>query len=113
MDIVRILVTTYSLVLNETFNVEINDNVFSVKLVEDMHGPKRTVVPNLNKDVGCNGINSYKNDNVWESKNGENMNCFLFTQPINSASEEAVAPNIAVADWKIWNLWKKGMITCA
>lgn len=33
------------MVLNEMFNVEINENIYRVKLAENMHGPKRTVVP--------------------------------------------------------------------
>lgn len=41
MDVVHILVRTkYSFDLNENFNVEINNNIFNVKLVEDMHGRK-------------------------------------------------------------------------
>lgn len=46
LDVARILVRTkYNLVLNEIFNVDINDNIYRVKLVEDMHGPKRIVIP--------------------------------------------------------------------
>lgn len=33
------------MVLNETFNVGINKNIYHVKLIEDMHGPKRIVIP--------------------------------------------------------------------
>lgn len=40
MDVARILVRTkYSMVLNETFNMEINDNIYRIKMVEDMHEP--------------------------------------------------------------------------
>lgn len=46
MDVVRILARTkYSMGLNEAFNIEIHNNVYRVKIVEDMHGPKRIVVP--------------------------------------------------------------------
>ncbi|XP_058733452.1 uncharacterized protein LOC131605070 [Vicia villosa] len=42
MDVARILIRTkYCLVLNETYNISINDNVFRIKVVEDNHGPLR------------------------------------------------------------------------
>lgn len=41
-DVTRVLVRTkYNLVLNETFNVEINKEVFMVKIIEDSQGPMR------------------------------------------------------------------------
>lgn len=45
MDVARFLVRTkYSLMLNETINVEINDHVYRIKMVEDMHGPKHIFI---------------------------------------------------------------------
>lgn len=35
--------TKYILVLNETINVKINDDVFRIKVVEDSQGPLRVV----------------------------------------------------------------------
>lgn len=46
MDVAKILVKTkYCLVLNETFNVEVNNNVFKIKLVEYSYGPKWIIIP--------------------------------------------------------------------
>ncbi|KAI5438061.1 hypothetical protein KIW84_023976 [Lathyrus oleraceus] len=48
LDVARFLIKTkYSLNLNETFNVDVNNRIYRVKLVEDMHGPKRILVPNI------------------------------------------------------------------
>lgn len=45
MDVARIPVKTkYCLVLNQTFNVEVNNNVYMIKLVEDNHILKRIVI---------------------------------------------------------------------
>lgn len=45
MDVARFQIKTkYSMVLNEAFKLEVNDHVYNVKLVEDVHGPKRIVV---------------------------------------------------------------------
>ncbi|CAI8594473.1 unnamed protein product [Vicia faba] len=50
MDITRILVrTTCCLVLNESFNVLIDDIVFRIKMLDDSHGPLRI---SLNRKVG-------------------------------------------------------------
>lgn len=50
MDVARFLVRTkYSMVLNETFNMEINDNIYRIKMVDDMHEPKYIIIP---KEVG-------------------------------------------------------------
>lgn len=39
MDVAQIMVRTkYILVLNETFNVQINEDVFQIKFVEDLNG---------------------------------------------------------------------------
>lgn len=47
MDVARILVRTKSsIVLNDVFNVKINDDAFRIKEVEDLHGPLRV---NLSK----------------------------------------------------------------
>lgn len=45
MDVARILVRTKYLYLNETFNEENNDNIYMIKMVEDMCGPKSIVIP--------------------------------------------------------------------
>ncbi|XP_058761119.1 uncharacterized protein LOC131634461 [Vicia villosa] len=73
MDVARFLVRTkYSLVLNETINVEINDQVYQIKLVKDMHGPKRIIVPNeCNKDDPSEDSNSEEKDgedSAWNEK---------------------------------------------
>ncbi|CAL5211658.1 unnamed protein product [Lathyrus oleraceus] len=48
MDVARFMVRTKSsMVLNEAFNVHVNDEVFMLKLVEDSHGPLRI---RMNKD---------------------------------------------------------------
>ncbi|XP_058741575.1 uncharacterized protein LOC131613953 [Vicia villosa] len=50
MDVARFMIRTKSsMVLNETFNLEVNKHVYGIKLVEDMHGPKRIVVPQASK----------------------------------------------------------------
>lgn len=36
---------------NETINIEVNDHIYRIKLVEDMHGTKCIVVPSLLKKV--------------------------------------------------------------
>lgn len=42
MNVARILINTkYSMMLNETYNIGINDYVFQIKLVEDHHEPLR------------------------------------------------------------------------
>lgn len=44
--VVRILVRTKcNSVLNETFNIGINNEVFRVKIIEDCQGPMRIVLP--------------------------------------------------------------------
>lgn len=51
MDVARILVRAkYSSDLNENFNMEINNNIFNIKLVEGMHGPKRIHIPKWSND---------------------------------------------------------------
>lgn len=51
MDVARFMIRTKSsMVLNESFNVEVNKHVYGVKLVEDMHGPKRLVVLKESKE---------------------------------------------------------------
>lgn len=46
MDIARFLIRTkYSMVLNESINVGVNDHVYFIKLSEDMHGPKSIEIP--------------------------------------------------------------------
>lgn len=51
MDVARILVRIkYSSYLNENFNMEINNNIFNIKLVEDMHGSKWIQIPKWSND---------------------------------------------------------------
>lgn len=58
MDMARFLVRTkYSLVINETVNIEINNHVYSIKLVEDMHGPKR---------ISLNESSDSEEDSNWK-----------------------------------------------
>ncbi|CAL5199593.1 unnamed protein product [Lathyrus oleraceus] len=46
MDVVQIMVRTkYISVLNETFNVQINEDVFQIKFVEDSQWPLRICLP--------------------------------------------------------------------
>lgn len=46
LDVVRFLIRTkYLINLNESITVGVNENVYNIKLVKDMHGPKRIVVP--------------------------------------------------------------------
>lgn len=46
-DVARILVRTkYNLVLNECFNIGVNGEAFSIKIVEESQGPLRIVLPN-------------------------------------------------------------------
>lgn len=45
MDVARFLVRTkYSLVLNETINIEIKNHIYRIKLVDDMHGLKHIIM---------------------------------------------------------------------
>ena len=54
MDVARILVRTkYSLVLNETFDVEINNNVFGVKILEDSQRLMWIKIPKFTKFEGA------------------------------------------------------------
>lgn len=49
MDVARILVKTkYCLVLIQTFNEEVNTNVYRIKMVKDNHGPKRIAMAKEN-----------------------------------------------------------------
>lgn len=50
LDFSRFLIRKKSsMVLNESVNVEINEHIYGLKLVEDMHGLKRIFVPKTNK----------------------------------------------------------------
>lgn len=54
MGVARILVMTkYCLVLNQTFNVEVNENVYRIKIVEVNHGPKHIVIQSSDEDGGA------------------------------------------------------------
>lgn len=59
------------MVLNETSNIKINSNIFKVKLVEDMHGHKRVVIP---REVGICKVNmvgdssSDKENSGWDDE---------------------------------------------
>ena len=65
LDVARVLIRTKCCyILNETFNVDINGSIFSIKTVEDFHGPIRYTVPyNLQKED--NSFES-REDDQWE-----------------------------------------------
>lgn len=45
-EVARIMVKTkYNFILNETFNIGVNREAYSIKIVEDAYGPKRIVFP--------------------------------------------------------------------
>lgn len=58
--------------LNGTFNICINDNIYRVKLVEDMHGPKRIVIPMETKihepDGDDNNFSSNEGGGMWDQE---------------------------------------------
>lgn len=64
IDVARVLVRTkYLLVLNQMLNMEINKNVFCIKMVEDSHGPKRIICPKLSqKEEEFSEFNSNSED---------------------------------------------------
>lgn len=64
MNVVRILVRTkYSLVLNETFNVEINNNVFGVKILEDSQRLMWITIPKFKKSGRIlNGLGEWEEE---------------------------------------------------
>lgn len=71
LDVARILVRTkYCLVLNETYNMTINDVIFNIKVVEDVHVPMRIYVC-LNKNnveeesAGCSEEDSDDQSGEW------------------------------------------------
>ncbi|CAL5202074.1 unnamed protein product [Lathyrus oleraceus] len=57
------------------FNIEINDNTFRVKVVEDMHGSKRIVVPKQNHVGGGHESSDTEVDEETELEEGD-INCF-------------------------------------
>lgn len=69
-DVAKILVKTkYCLVLNQMFNVEINDKNYRVKLVKDMHVPKRIFIPKEPRVENFEEESSWcseEEDNVWD-----------------------------------------------
>lgn len=69
MDVTRFLVRTkYSMVLIETLNMEINDNIYRIKMVDDMHEPKHIVIPKEVEGGGSHENSSSEedeDDGVW------------------------------------------------
>lgn len=46
MDVARIIFKTkYSMALNDPFNIDVNNDMYRMKIVEDSYGPKRTIIP--------------------------------------------------------------------
>lgn len=65
MDVARFLVRTKcSIVLNESFSVQINDEVFRIKMVEDYHAPLRIGVRNKHECSNKSEIDS-DSDSSW------------------------------------------------
>lgn len=72
IDAAIILVKTkYSLVLNEFFNVGINDEVFNIKMEEDMHGPKRIEEPRRKRNGNIMNVETSSDEEEHESEDGE------------------------------------------
>ncbi|XP_058783008.1 uncharacterized protein LOC131657654 [Vicia villosa] len=68
-DVARILIRTkYCLVLNETYNISINDNVFRIKVVEDNHGPLRISLNHGGKCSDLPGECSDDDIDSWSNK---------------------------------------------
>lgn len=70
MDVARFMIrTNFSWVLNQSINVEVNDHVYEIKLVEDMHGPKHKAVLNdtkvMDSSEGSSLEEDVDDDNVW------------------------------------------------
>lgn len=64
--------TRYSMNLNETFNVDVNNKIYRVKLVEDMHGPKRIFIPNVDSMVSeTEDSGSDEDDDAWDNSEDE------------------------------------------
>lgn len=76
MDVTRFLIRTKStMVLNESFSLEVNEYVYGIKLVEDMHGLKQIVIPQDSKKVDVLDESSEEEDEwgggAWSS--GDSM----------------------------------------
>lgn len=72
MDVSRIQVRTkYSMNLNQIYNVDINDNVYRIKVVEDEYGPKRITISKTSKN---NNKGSKTEDSSEEDEGAWNMN---------------------------------------
>lgn len=72
MDVARFLIRTkYYMILNESINIGVNDNTYSIKLVEYMHGPKRIVVPKEWHEGILNESSSEMEEGEWEGSDGE------------------------------------------
>lgn len=58
--------------LNETFNVDVNNKIYRVKLVEDMHGPKMIFIPNVDSMVSeIEDSGSDEDDDAWDNSEDE------------------------------------------
>ncbi|CAI8610467.1 unnamed protein product [Vicia faba] len=70
MDVARILIRTkYCMVLNETYNISINENIFRIKVVEDTHDPMCIPLNHLgNNHNNSNGSaeSSDEDNGCWE-----------------------------------------------
>lgn len=94
LSLARILIRTkYYLVLNQTYNISINDIFFNIKVVEDVHGPMRIALnSNRNKnktdeesldssDDDSGEWNVHNSDKLWEESIAQQ------TQPSTSELE--------------------------
>ncbi|XP_058775700.1 uncharacterized protein LOC131649953 [Vicia villosa] len=72
LDVARFLIRTkYLMNLNESINVGVNENFYSIKLVEDMHGPKRLVASGEASSCGQRSCSSETADDSWEEGDTE------------------------------------------
>lgn len=59
LDVAPFLIRTKSsMVFNESLNLEVNEHVYESKLVEDMHGPQRIVIPHKSDKADCSSDSS-------------------------------------------------------
>lgn len=90
VEVARFMIRTkYSLVLNETINIYINDHIYCIKLVEDMHGPKRFFVPvDRDEEESSNKDKSLEEVDTKEDEDGENDGKDVGAQTSDDGMEE-------------------------
>lgn len=63
MDMAMILIRTkYCMVLNETYNISINENVFRIKVVEDNHVPLRITMNHSGEKLEASNASGESSD---------------------------------------------------